>query len=156
MYPTLFDVDRGVFGELHGEAAAYLSPEGGNPTLAVRVGGKKVWGVFPFAESAFVGGSRNVRGLREQRYAGDASIYASAELRVFLLRTLVLAPADVGLFALADIGRVYSDGESSSKLRNGVGGGIWLAPVRRSSTVQFSLARSEGRTGFYLGVGFAF
>ncbi len=156
VYPQLFDVDQGAFGELHGEAAGYLSPEGGNPTLAVRVGGKKVWGVFPFAESAFLGGSRTVRGLREQRYAGHASVYGSAEFRVFLLRTLVLAPADLGLFALANIGRVYSPGESSSKLHNGVGGGIWLAPVRRSSTVQFSLARSEGRTGFYLGLGFAF
>ena len=156
LYPTLLDVDQGTFGELHGEAAAYFSPEGGNPTLAVRAGGKKVWGVFPFAESAFVGGSRNVRGLREQRYAGNASLYGSAEFRVFLVRTFVLAPADVGLFALADIGRVYADGESSSTWHNGVGGGIWLAPLRRSSTVQISLARSEGRTGFYLGLGFAF
>jgi hypothetical protein len=50
---------------VHGAAAAYVSPEGGNPTLAVRVGGKKVWGVFPFTESAFLGGSRTVHGLRE-------------------------------------------------------------------------------------------
>jgi len=156
VYPTLFDVDQGAFGELHGQAAAYFSPEGGNPTLAVRAGGKKVWGVFPFAESAFVGGSHNVRGLRSERYAGNASLYGSAEFRVFLMRTFLLAPSDLGVFALADFGRVYADGESSSTWHNGVGGGIWLAPLRRSSTVQISLAHSEGRTGFYLGLGFAF
>jgi len=156
LYPTLFDVAQGAFGELHGQAAAYLSPERGNPTLAVRAGGKKVWGVFPFAESAFVGGARNVRGLREQRYAGSASLYGSAEVRVFVVRTLVLAPTDLGLFALADIGRVYSSGESSSTWHDAVGGGIWLAPLRRSGIVQISLARSEGRTGLYLGIGFAF
>ena len=156
VYPTLLDVDQGAFGEFHAQAAGYFSPEGGNPTLAVRAGGKKVWGVFPFAESAFLGGSRSVRGLREQRYAGNASLYGSAELRVFLVRTFVLAPTDLGVFALADIGRVYAEGESSSTLHNGLGGGIWLAPLKRSSTVQASLARSEGRTRFYLGLGFAF
>ena len=156
VYPTLFSVDRGAFAELHGAAAAYLSPEGGNPTLAVRAGGKKVWGIFPFAESAFLGGSRTVRGLREQRYAGDAAVYGSAEIRVFLVRSLLLAPADVGIFGLADIGRVYAAGESSSTWHNGVGGGIWLAPVRRSSILRLSLANSEGRTAFYVGLGFAF
>jgi len=156
VYPTFFDVDAGAFGEIHGWAAAYVSPESGNPTLAVRAGGKKVWGTYPFAESAFLGGATDLRGLQEQRYAGGASLFGSAELRVFLTRVIVVLPMDVGVFGLADIGRVYVEGETSSLWHKGVGGGIWLAPLRRSSTVQISVAQSEGRTGYYAGIGFVF
>jgi hypothetical protein len=155
-YPDILDVDRGAFGEIHGEAATYLSPSGANPVLAVRAGGKKVWGRHPFAESAFLGGASTVRGLREQRYAGHASLYGSAELRVFLARLFLLTPTDVGGFGLTDAGRVYAEGETSSTWHTSVGGGIWFAPLKRSSTMQLSLARSEGRNALYLGVGFAF
>lgn len=155
-YPSLLDVERGAFGEVHGQVATYLSPGSGNPTLAVRAGGKKVWGPFPFAESAFLGGASDLRGLREQRYAGSGSLYGSAELRVFVTRLVLVLPMDIGLFGLADVGRVYASGDASSLWHRGFGGGIWLAPLRRSSTVQVSLARSEGRTGVYVGMGFAF
>jgi outer membrane translocation and assembly module TamA len=127
-----------------------------NPTLALRAQGKKLWGTYPFAESAFLGGASSLRGLHEQRYAGDASLLGSAELRVDLKRVLFILPTDVGLFAFGDAGRVFLDGESSSSWTTGWGGGIWLAPLRRSSTVQVSLARAERRTAIYFGVGFAF
>ncbi len=68
----------------------------------------------------------------------------------------MLAPTDVGLFALADVGRAYSGGETSSTWHNGVGGGLWFAPLKRSSTVQVSLVGSEQRTALYIGLGFAF
>ncbi len=155
-YPDILDVDRGPFGEVHGHAATYISPSSENPTLAVRVGGKKVWGTYPFAESAFLGGAGTVRGPREQRYAGHASLYGSAELRVYVARLFLLTPTDVGFFGLSDVGRVYAAGEDSSTWHAAFGGGIWMAPLKRSSTMQISLARNEGRTAVYLGLGFAF
>src|SRR5206468_965954 len=55
-YPKAWSVKQG-FGEVHGEAATYLSPHLAlDPTLALRVGGKRVWGPYPFQESAFIGG----------------------------------------------------------------------------------------------------
>jgi hypothetical protein len=40
----VWDVDS-VFGEVHGEARAYLSARAPlEPTLALRVGGKNLWG----------------------------------------------------------------------------------------------------------------
>ena len=154
-YLEAIDVESS-FTEAHGEVAAYLSPGSGNPTLAVRVGGKHVWGTFPFHEAAFIGGSDNVRGLRWQRFAGDASVYGSAELRIFLARLFLFFPTDVGVFGLGDVGRVYLDGQSSDKWYNSRGAGIWLAPARRSSTVQVSVAQSEGRRALYISMGFAF
>ncbi|HUE95686.1 MAG TPA: hypothetical protein VMN39_03455, partial [Longimicrobiaceae bacterium] len=88
-YPEMLDVVSS-FGEVHGEAAYYLSPPAGNPTLALRVGGRKVAGTFPYSDAAFLGGAENIRGLREQRFAGNAAVYGNAELRVFLTRIFVL------------------------------------------------------------------
>ena len=144
------------FGVIDGEVATYLSPGRGNPTLALRVGGKKLWGEFPYYEAAFLGGAETVRGLHEERFAGDAAIYGSVELRAFLARLTFILPVDVGVFALGDVGRVYLDGESSSEWHTARGGGIWFAPLNRSSTVRLSIAESEGRTAFYAGVGFAY
>lgn len=155
-FPAYLDVDQGAFGELHGQAVAYLSPEGRNPTLALRAHAKKVWGTYPFADAAFLGGPASLRGMREQRLAGDAVVLGSAELRVHVGRLLFVVPTDVGLFALTDAGRVFRHGESSREWHTSWGGGVWLAPLRRSSTLQLSVARAESRVAFYAGIGFAF
>ena len=154
-YPAAIDLDS-RFAEVHGELATFLSPAGGNPTLALRVGGKHVWGTFPYYEAAFIGGSDNVRGLREQRFAGDASVYGSAELRVFVTRIFLLFPADFGVLGLSDLGRVYSKGQPSSEWYTSRGAGIWLATVNRSGAIHLAIAKSEGRTALYVGLGFAF
>ena len=154
-FPEAVSVDRGGFGEVHGQATAYLSPAGGSPTLALRVQGKKLWGAYPFAHAAFLGGASSLRGLHEQRYAGDASLLGSAELRVDVAELRLVVPTDVGLLGLVDVGRVFHD-EQSSRWHLGFGGGIWLAPLRRSSTVHFTVARADDRTAVYVGVGLPF
>jgi hypothetical protein len=156
LFPELMDVDRGDFGEAHAQVATYVSPTGRNPTLALRAYAKKVWGDFPFADAAYLGGRTSLRGLREQRLAGDAAVLGSAELRVFVARLLFIVPTDVGVFGLGDAGRVFREGESSNEWHTSYGGGIWLAPLRRSSTLQLSVARSASRSAFYAGIGFAF
>jgi len=156
-YPALFDVDRGAFGEIHGEASTYLSPpKFTDLTLALRVGAKKIWGTVPYHDAAFVGGVNTVRGFREQRYAGDAAVYANVELRVFLTRFSFLFPSDFGFHGLTDVGRVFYEGETSEKWHKAVGGGIWFAPVQRSNTFTVTVAKSVERTALYIGTGFLF
>jgi hypothetical protein len=156
VYPALFDVIS-TFGEVHGEAATYLTtPLPFRPTLALRAGGRRVWGVFPFQEAAFVGGATTVRGLRDHRYIGDASAYGNAELRFRLSRVRVVLPATVGIFGLADAGRVFFEGESSDKWHYAAGGGLWFAFLDPANTFSVALARGEGRTGLYLRAGFMF
>jgi hypothetical protein len=154
-YPPAFDVETS-FGEVHGDVTGFVSPSSGNPTLAVRVGAKQLWGEFPYSDAAFLGGSQDVRGLREQRFAGGAAVHGSAEVRVFLARFLLLFPTDFGFLGFSDVGRVFAEGEPSGRWHNSVGGGIWMAPVARSATVNVSIAQSEGRTALYVGTGFAF
>ncbi|HEX3274205.1 MAG TPA: hypothetical protein VHR43_05060, partial [Gemmatimonadales bacterium] len=156
VYPAVWDVDS-TFGEVHGEASAYLTPRTTiGPTLALRVGAKQVWGGYPFFEAAFLGGADNVRGLRSQRYAGDAAVYGSAELRARLGRYFLVLPGEFGVFALGDVGRVYLDGESSDVWHTGVGGGLWFAYLGQANTVTAALVRGDDRTALYLRAGFAY
>ena len=156
IYPKAIDVDR-TFGEVHGEISAYLTPRTAfGPTLALRAGGKRVWGDYPFFESAFVGGAATVRGLREDRYAGDASAHGNAELRFRLGRFFAVLPGDYGVFGLADVGRVWLEGESSDVWHTGVGGGLWFAFLDPANTVTLTLASGDDRTAFYFRAGFAY
>jgi hypothetical protein len=157
VYPGIWDVVS-TFGEIHGEASTYLTPPRFplQPTLALRVGGKRVWGEYPFHEAAFVGGSTTVRGIETHRYIGDASLYANAELRLRLTRFFLVLPGEVGVFGLSDAGRVFLSGQSSDKWHTAVGGGLWFAFLSRASTISLAVADGEDRTGFYLRAGFLF
>lgn len=156
IYPAVWDVDS-TFGEAHGEAAAYFTPPISlQPTLAFRVGGRRLWGRYPFFEAAFIGGASTVRLGRVNRYAGDASAYGSAELRLPVARVTLVLPADFGVFGLADGGRVFLEGESSDKWHSAFGGGIWLAYLDRANTISAAVAAGDERTGVYVQAGFGF
>ena len=126
------------------------------PTLALRVGAKRVFGTYPFQSAAFVGGDSSVRGLSTQRFAGDASVHGSAELRLFLGRFYLVLPGEYGVFALVDTGRVWLEGESSNRWHTGLGGGLWFAYFRRRNAVTLAAAHSAEGTSVYVGMGFSF
>jgi len=156
VFPKLWDVET-AYAEVHGEASAHVTaPIALEPTLAVRAGGKSVSSGAPYFDAAFVGGADTVRGLPEQRFAGRSSLYASAELRLFLTRFFLLLPGELGVFGLTDTGRVFASGESSGRWHSSVGGGLWFAFLSRASTVTIAVARSEERTGVYARAGFGF
>jgi hypothetical protein len=156
VYPAIWDVDS-TFGEVHGEAATYLSARAPlDPTLALRVGGRKLWGRYPFFEAAFIGGASTVRLGRVNRYAGDASAYGSTELRLSLTKITLILPAQFGVFGLADVGRVFLAGESSDTWHAAAGGGVWLSYLERAYTISLAIAKSDERTGVYAQAGFGF
>jgi hypothetical protein len=156
LYPAMWDVDS-TFGELHGLATTYLSARAPlDPTLALRIGGRKLWGAYPYFEAAFIGDPSTVRLGRVNRYAGDAAAYGTAELRLSLGELQMVLPADLGVFGLADAGRVFLEGESSDEWHTAFGGGVWLAFLDRSYTVSLAAASSDERTGIYLQAGFGF
>ena len=155
VFPSAFDVSS-TFSEVHGSLATFATAKSLNTTLALRVAGKHVFGTFPFFESAFVGGSKTLRGWSEQRFAGRSAVYGNAELRLFLTKFRLFVPNDFGIFGLADVGRVYLSAEESNTWHTGFGGGIWVAPVWRSNTVSAAVVHGKEKTGFYLRSGFLF
>jgi surface antigen Omp85-like protein len=156
VYPALWDVDS-TFGEVHAEARTYLSVKTAlAPTLALRAGAKKLWGQYPFFESAFIGGASTVRLGRVNRYAGDASAYGSAELRLALARFELILPAQLGVFGLADAGRVFLEGESSDTWHSAFGGGLSLSYLQRAYTFSVAVAKGDERTAVYVQAGYGF
>ncbi len=122
------------------EGAAYMSlPLPRNPVFAVRAGGQRALGRYPFQEGAILGGQSTLRGYDKQRFVGDASLYAGSEIRVPVTE---YKGNDVGVLALADVGRVFLDGEVSSTWHHALGGGIW-AGAPGLIMLNLTLARSE-------------
>lgn len=157
-YPAVWDVDR-AFGEVHGAASTYVTaPVPTSPTLALRAGGQKVWGDYPFHEAAYIGGPRTLRGYRENRFGGDASAYGNAELRVGVCRLKVILPGQFGLFAAVDAGRVFlhADPSGADSWHAGAGGGIWMSFIDRLQTVSVAIMHGDDMTGVYLRSGFMF
>jgi len=158
--PAVWDV-RETFGKIGAEATAFLTATDRvfRPTLAFRVGGEKVFGQAPFQEAAYLGGRSNLRGWSAERFAGDASAYGSAELRLRLGTFFFMLPGEGGVFGLADVGRVFVDGDSPGGWHTGFGGGVWFTFytfLETSNSVSLSVVGSEERTAFYMGMGFGF
>ena len=166
-YPGVWDVES-PFGNVDLEARTYLTANLPlSPTLAVRAGGKKVWGTYPFHESAFLGGPGRaglgqvdgpLRGFHKNRFAGDASLYANVELRLALARINVLVPGEFGLFGAADVGRVYFAGDpaDANDWHNGTGGGFWLSFLERRTTMSVAVMKGRDMTGVYFRAGYMF
>jgi hypothetical protein len=156
-FPSIFDVED-TFGDLHGDVSSFIVAPSLplQPTLALHLGGKRVWGRFPFQEAAYIGDASTVRLGRQNRYAGEASAYAQSELRLFLTKFYFLAPADFGVLGLADVGRVWLDGEQSDKWHAAGGGGIWASFLDRAYMLKLSLAKSAEHTALYLSFGQGF
>ena len=152
-YPDPFH-KQSPFQRIRGEARGYFSPVKDELTFAARVGAEKLYGRFPFYEAAFLGGGTSLRGYSRQRFAGDASAFGSVEVRFFVARLKILVPSDVGLFALADAGRVWVAKKSPGGWHTDAGGGIWIAPIRRELTLSIAIASSKD--GVFVNGGFGF
>lgn len=153
VFPAVWDLDQG-FGRVDVQSAAFV-PLPAAATLALRLGGSVARGAFPFQEAAFVGGSETLRGYPRQRFAGDASAFAGAELRGYVGRFNFISRGDWGVLAFADAGRVFVEGERSDTWHTGAGGGVWIGVLERTRTASLVVARGE-ETTLYLGFGLPF
>jgi len=152
-YPALWDA-REHFEEISGVVSTYFGvPIRKGSVLALRGGGKKLFGDFPYYEAAFVGGSSTVRTYRHRQFAGDASLYGSAEVRVPLARFAFFLPLDLGALGFYDTGRVFVKGESGGGWHDAAGAGLWLGILNPNLALNVSLTnRKENRV--FVGLGF--
>jgi hypothetical protein len=144
------------FGRIKGEVRIYLPIIGNTLVLAVRGGGEKLWGDYPFYEAAFIGGRRSLRGEEYNRFAGDGSIYLNTDLRSWLFNSKIILPLRWGLIASADVARVFYKGERSEKWHNSFGGGILTRMLIPELTFSFTVMTGETRLQYYLSIGYLF
>jgi hypothetical protein len=157
-YPAIWDVVN-HYASVDGFAAAYFTlPVANKPVLAFRGGGKKLWGAFPYFDAAFLGGSESFRSEERQRWAGDASAYGTAELRVPIAKFPFILPLDVGALAFDDIGRVYVNGDSPGGWHNAAGGGLWFGYLNPGINFNILYSNHSTPTSGHIktSIGFAF
>jgi hypothetical protein len=65
----------------------------------------------------------------------------------------LLVKSKVGVFALADAGRVWLDGESAGSWHSGLGGGLWAAAFGRALSVSYAHGEEHR---FYVKSGLSF
>jgi len=155
-YPAALDVASPFEVYALNTAAYYTFPIIKRPFLALKAGAQAVRGDFPFQEAAFIGGRPSERDIPRERYAGDRSIYGSAELRVPLFDIAYVLPFDFGTYIYADAGRVYLDGESPGGLHHSSGAGIWIGILNPFSGVNVDLGNAVGRNIVQAKIGFQF
>ncbi len=151
--PAAFDVAR-TFGRVGGEVSVLMASSPW-PRLAVnlRAGAQDVMGRFPWYAAAFIGGSSTVRGLDEQRYAGDAATWTSGEVRLRAWTPRFVVPIAVGIFGFSDMGRVWSDGASPGGWHRTAGGGVYLQPFGQPYIVRLAAGWGEDATKVFVGLG---
>jgi hypothetical protein len=158
-YPAVWDAEEGV-GRIEAEGSFALAPGGKwRPSLNFMAGGVKTWGKLPYFIAPTLGGIHTLRGYRPDRFAGDASLYGSAELRLPLFRAKFILPGEQGVFGFVDGGRVYFRGKSSDTWHSSVGGGVWFSFLTRDNVLYAGVgAPSKGKEGarLVLGIGFPY
>ncbi len=99
--------------------------------IANRVGVEHIFkNDFEFFNSAKLGGWTNLRGFRRTRFHGQTAFFHNLDLRLKLFTfTTYVFPGEFGVVGFQDIGRVWYDGESSSKWHIGRGVGPYIAPL---------------------------
>ena len=154
-YPGMLDAQT-AYERIEGVVSAYFTaPVFTRPVLAVRAGGAKLFGDFPYFDAAFIGGSRSLRTEHRQRFAGDASLYGTTELRVPLAQFPLILPLNVGAIGFVDVARVYVDGESPGGWHQGTGAGLSIGVVKPN--LGASIMRTNNRERRWLvSLGFAF
>ncbi len=144
LFPEVWD-NRASFIRIHLEGRTYLSSDLLLPaTLALRAVHERILGsAYPFYEAAFLGGSESLRGYSGDRFAGDASIFGNAELRLHLFNLNLITRNQIGLILFAETGRVYLDDENSDVWHHGYGSGLSLGLAGTPHLVAATIGKSE-------------
>lgn len=111
---------------------------------------------FEFYQAATLGGPENLRGFREERFAGESSFVWGNDLRYSFdqFKTSVF-PLQIGVFAGYDVGRVWLDSHESSVWHDSYGGGFWITGAEAvSAKVNLFAGGEKPRFSFTLGMNF--
>ena len=141
-YPALWGLSES-FTTTRAEASVYVPLVPDRVHLAVRGGASMASGLFPAQYAAMIGGFNTLRGYRWERFSGDAAADGSTELRVPVGTVNLFLRWNAGIFGFADVGRVWSSGESDGGWHKGFGGGVWIEALGRA--ISFAYGKGEDR-----------
>lgn len=117
-----------------------------NLVFATTVKGKALFNDnFEFYQAATLGGDRDLRGYRRERFTGKQALYQSSDLRLTLGNwKSSFIPMKYGVFGGYDYGRVWIENDTSEKWHQSAGGGLWLNGVDIVTARVFYFYGSDG------------
>jgi hypothetical protein len=156
LFPEIFSEPEGFYYAGF-DLRSYFTPEFSSfATLALRAGGSRAFGKYPFYAGATVGGENSLRGYNDKRFSGDAALFGQAELRFFVTSLNLILKSKVGLNLFAETGRVFTENDSSKLWHPSYGVGLWVSYLNSTLIGSTYVAFSPERTTFYLGLGMGF
>ncbi len=151
---NLEETDRSL-GYFSGSLGFYFGNN--RAVLASMIGARHVIGDYEFYQAPTLGARTNLRGYRNERFAGQTAFFHQNDLRIklFVVKNYIM-PFTLGILGGYDYGRVWSDAaDESDGLHSAYGGGLWLSPFDLA-VLTFSLFKSEDGTRFEFRGRFAF
>lgn len=111
---------------------------------------------FEFHQAANIGGDRDLRAYRSERFSGRHAYSQSSDLRLVIGKTKnTFVPMKYGILLGYDYGRVWMDGENSKKWHQSYGGGIWINGINMlTGRVNYFYGSDGGRISAGLNFGF--
>lgn len=111
---------------------------------------------YEFYQAAALGGTTGLRGYRQQRFTGKSYFSAGGDLRYsFDQFKTVFFPVQIGVFGGFDVGRVWTENDTSEQWHDTYGGGVWINGAEALSGTLSLFAGDDG-SRFSFGVGFSF
>ena len=151
-FPNLFDL-KTDFSKLYAEIKGYYTVKTFTDlTFILKAGGQNNFGNYVFYDAAAVGGLNSLRGYPRERFQGDAALFGQSELKIKIAAMDIFLPANVGISAMSDIGRVFISGQESKMWHSTYGGGIWYE-IEKTVLMNFLAAWSPEITEFYFTIG---
>jgi outer membrane translocation and assembly module TamA len=151
IYPKVFQ-DTENFSSAEADIKTFFSLKNlDDLVIALRAGGRKLLGQYPFFASASLGGRENLRGYSIKRFSGDASLFGQIELRKNLLDLKLILKTNLGLLTFIETGRVFAENENSNKWHPSYGIGAFLSYLNSALVFNTYVAFSPEDTIFSFG-----
>lgn len=111
---------------------------------------------YEFYQMTTLGGNKDLRGFRFNRFYGKNSLYQTTDLRYEMGKIKnTIVPLSYGFFGGFDLGRVWNPNEHSDKWHNSYGGGFWVNAIDAvSANVSYFHSADGGR--LVVGIGGTF
>ncbi len=156
VYPGFWDLEEG-YSTLDASASVLqVLPLPTHTAVFAEAQARKAFGQFPYYDAATVGGFGSIRSVTRQRYAGDASLAGTLELRQPIASFPLVIPLNVGVYGFGDAGRVYMDGATPGGWHTGAGAGLWIGFLNTANTLVLEYGRRDGADVVWVRTGLSF
>ena len=120
----------------------------GKLILATYLKGKAIFNDnYEFYQGAALGGDKDLRGYRNERFLGNSYFSQSTDLRLSIGKIQhTIVPMTYGILGGFDYGRIWLEGENSKKWRQDYGGGLWINAVN-TITARITYFKSPDEAG---------